>query len=57
MLSLALWGRVDSPLLTRHTPCAAATVVGVVSALSSSFWKSLTPQPWCPVLQESFPLL
>lgn len=57
MLSLALWGRVDSPLLTGHTPCAAATVVGVVSALSSSFWKSPTPQPWCPVLQESFPLL
>ena len=37
MLSLTLWDGVDSPLLTGHTPCAAATVVGVVSALSSSF--------------------
>ena len=53
---MALWDGVDAPLLTGHTPCAAATTVGAVSASSSSFWKSPAPQPWCLVLQESFPL-
>lgn len=48
------WGGLTLPGWSQ--PLCAATMVAVASALSSSFWKSPAPQPWCLVLQESFSL-